>query len=932
MIFRKLTAVLLALMLLALMLLAGMTSVFPATAAAAQTDDGFVGATSGKTGSCTWSLNGTALTIKGYGAMADYKGDYEDKQPWGYDITSVEIFPGVTYIGSHAFKFCEKLESVTIGNEVTRIGKGAFANCYNLPEIFIPDSVTDMEDSVFWYCTSMTTIRLPKHLDTFGAYMFDACTKLKRVDVPEGVTMIPYNCFFWCRNLETITLPSTLTELAPTAFESCYGVKELDIPESVTSIGSEAFAYCSSLEKVNIPDGITEIPAEAFKYCKVLQRLDIPSSVQSIGKAAFEKCSALTSLDIPDGVTHIPDFAFRNAENLADIRIPDSVTSFGDSAFEGTAWLTKQPEGIIYMCDGALGYNGTCPAELTVKDGTKRVWGGAFKNLTDLKQLNLPESVTEIGSSSFYGCTSLTDVNLPKAVTEIRASLFENCTSLVSYDIPDHITALGKHAFSGCTSLEHIGMSDNVTEIGEYAFSGCTSLADIYLSEELRSLKSCAFEDCTSLKSIVIPPYLDDVRNVFRNCPSLEKMLYCNPKPAGWSSTITKFYMLDTSGSCTLSYENHTLTVSGSGKMANYTDDNPAAWSLFPEFAARITELRIEDGVTAIGDNAFQSCTGLERISLPDSVNYVGTDAFGENKWRDAQNDGALCLNKVLLGCKGECDKKPWLRQDIETVACAAMSGSETLLSLTLPDGTKTINRNAFRSCPNLQSAMIPESVTSIGSGAFKDCPNLTIRCFEKSKAHTYAKDNNIKFVLIGGKTGDCSWRVEGTKLIISGKGKMKDTVTGLIGPQWGTDITEVVIEDGVTGIGAKSFSKLTKLTKVVIPESVTSFPSVLVSPFPSDAKITVYGYEGSKAQTYVGNKAFAGRITFKALGAKGDVEIDGDINVLDVTAVQMKLAELSDFTDKQTAAADVDGDGEITINDATMIQMLIAEMIDGFA
>ena len=75
MIFRKLTAVLLALMLLALMLLAGMTSVFPATAAAAQTDDGFVGATSGKTGSCTWSLNGTALTIKGYGAMADYKGD-----------------------------------------------------------------------------------------------------------------------------------------------------------------------------------------------------------------------------------------------------------------------------------------------------------------------------------------------------------------------------------------------------------------------------------------------------------------------------------------------------------------------------------------------------------------------------------------------------------------------------------------------------------------------------------------------------------------------------------------------------------------------------------------------------------------------------------------------------------------------------------------
>ena len=924
--FRKLIAVL-----LAVSLLLGMMTVVPLTAAASQTEEEAVGASSGKTGSCTWSLNGTALTIKGYGAMADYSNEYAEKTPWGYDITSVEIYPGVTNIGNYAFKFCEKLQSVTIGNEVTSIGNGAFANCHGVTEISIPDSVTDMGNSVFWYCTSLKSIRLPKHLDTFGAYMFDACSKLESVEVPEGVTQIPYECFFWCSSLETIKLPSTLTSLAICAFQSCSGVKKLEIPDTVTSIGSDAFSYCSSLESVNIPDGITEIGADTFKHCTSLKKIDIPSSVQSIGKGAFSECRTITSLRIPDGVTHIPDFAFQNSANLADISVPDSVTSFGECAFEGTAWLNRQPEGIVYMCDGALCYSGACPGELTVREGTKRVWGGAFKGLTDLKKINLPASVTEIGNSSFSGCTSLTDVTLPAAVTELREGVFRDCTGLVSFDIPESITAVRRDAFRGCTSLARVGMSDNVTVIEEYAFSDCPSLAELYLSEGLEKIKSYALANCDSLKSIVIPPYCTDIRNIFTGSTCIEKILLCGKDTRIDSTSYTQFYRLDKSGDCALSYENHTLTVSGSGKMANYTADSPAVWELFPEFAARISELKVEDGVTAIGDNAFRSCTGLENISLPDSVNYVGTDAFGENKWVDAQRDGVLYLDRVLLGCKGESDKSPWLRSDVRTVACAALSGSETILSLTLPDGVRSINKNAFCSCPNLRAATIPESVTSIGSGAFSDCPNLTIYCYDGSKAHTYAKDNKIKYEIIGGKTGDCSWRLEGKRLIISGKGKMKDYLTTLTGGcPWGTEATEVVIEDGVTGIGAKAFSKLDKLTKVVIPESVTTFPNAaLSSPFPSDAKITVYGYEGSKAQSYAANRAFAGKVTFKVLGAKGDVEIDGEINISDVTAIQSKLAELRGFNEKQQAAADIDGDGAITINDATLIQMYISGLID---
>ncbi len=135
-------------------------------------------ATSGRTGDCTWTLEGTELTISGTGAMGYYT--YKTR-PWGTDITKVTIKSGVTSIGSWAFHYCTKLASVSIGNSITSIGERAFEGCTSLASIEIPDSVTSIGGSAFFDCLSLASIVIPDSVTSIGVYAFSGCTGLKDI-------------------------------------------------------------------------------------------------------------------------------------------------------------------------------------------------------------------------------------------------------------------------------------------------------------------------------------------------------------------------------------------------------------------------------------------------------------------------------------------------------------------------------------------------------------------------------------------------------------------------------------------------------------------------------------------------------------------------------------------------------------------------------
>lgn len=88
--------------------------------------------------------------------------------------------------------------------------------------------------------------------------------------------------------------------------------------------------------------------------------------------------------------------------------------------------------------------------------------------------------VTKIGAYAFAESTELKGVNIPNSVTEIEDHSFENCSGMAEILIPSSVTTIGARAFVGCTGLTSIEIPESVTTIGIWAFLNCSNLKDVY--------------------------------------------------------------------------------------------------------------------------------------------------------------------------------------------------------------------------------------------------------------------------------------------------------------------------------------------------------------------------------------------------------------------------------------------------------------------
>lgn len=134
--------------------------------------------------------------------------------------------------------------------------------------------------------------------------------------------------------------------------------------------------------------------------------------------------------------------------------------------------------------------------EVTLPDTVTEIRGQAFKNCRKLERVTLPEHLTYLGGEAFYHCSSLEEVNLPAGLTEIRGSTFEECSSLQRIEIPDNVTRIGGHAFYGNTSLEEVVISPDsrLQQIGSSAFRCCDALREITLPRDV-SVNERAFKE-----------------------------------------------------------------------------------------------------------------------------------------------------------------------------------------------------------------------------------------------------------------------------------------------------------------------------------------------------------------------------------------------------------------------------------------------------
>ena len=241
---------------------------------------------------------------------------------------------------------------------------------------------------------------------------------------------------------------------------------------------------------------------------------------------------------------------------------------------------------------------------------------------------------------------------------------------------------------------------------------------------------------------------------------------------------------------------------------------------------SRLTSATIGNSVTSIGSHAFSGCIRLTSFTIPNSVTTIGSGAFSGSGWFNNQPDGILYLDNWLIGFKGEKPTGDFvITEGTKGLAGSAFIGCWDLTSVTIPNSVISIGEDAFSGCSRLTSVTIPNSVTNIGDGAFKGCsslPSITIpnsvtsignRAFSGCSRLTSVTIPNSVTSIGNRAFSGCS----GLTSITFHCKKIENWFAGF------GSILKIVIGDEVTSIGDHAFSGCSGLVSVAIPNSVTS-------------------------------------------------------------------------------------------------------------
>ena len=541
--------------------------------------------------------------------------------------------------------------------------------------------------------------------------------------------------------------------------------------------------------------------------------LEIPSAlggnkVTEIKYNAFEKNNKIEKVIIPGTITDIGVYAFNDCTSLTEISIPESVNSIPGFVFRGCTALTDlYVYGNVDIDNSLLFGNSGPPKKLTIH-GYSNSFSECYAQNNNLAFV----SIGEVPESDHYSYS----------INDGKATMCSYSGYQKAIEIPDTyegypVTAIGAGAFEYNTSVEEIILPDSVTELqtdkmDKYAgaFKNCYSLKKINIPNGVTAITAGTFYECSSLEEIEIPDSVTSIgTHAFFDCSSLRSVNIPN-----------------------------TVTSIGDDAFKN---------------CSALTTVKLPDSITSI--SAFDNCSSLTSIEIPDSVTYLG--GFG---------------------------------------------GCSALKSIEIPDSVTVIEGGAFACCDSLTEITIPENVTVIGYRAIANCKNLKTLHLNAADCTIYGSRDRNYLSLDGIET--LTIGPEFSKLVYqdahfpSTAGEFslpdlktvsvdednpvfdsRDNCNAIIETATNTLFIaseNTVIPDTVTSISyraseatvalAGAFFYFGKLDKVTIPASVESIDNMAFNTYFS--ALTIYGYEGSAAQTYADRNE---NITFVPLDTATD-------------------------------------------------------------
>lgn len=597
-------------------------------------------------------------------------------------LESLILHDSLSFLGNCAFRGCNSLTSVDVPylnleNRPTSGYDNIFADCINLSRVSFSEKCTVIPEGIFSGCIALESVVIPSHIAKIESHAFEGCSSLETVKLNDGMKTIGGSAFESCVSLINIILPSGVESIGSSCFEGCVSLTEIIIPESVESIGIACFSGCTSLTEINV--NVSVIPGEFINGCENITSITLGDKVTTIDYRAFSGTGA-TEIIIPDSVTKIGYEAFMESK-IKKVQLSQNLKSIGYSAFEGLAI-----EEIVFPDSleviGSTAFKDTHLREITISKNIEEIGRSAFAN-TPISEIVIPENVIEMGSGIFEGCVNLRSITVPWQEGKTRAlwdkewnlgvesaemiyddedepswgvfnfifvddengghykvsgvtGSFEIENTLEIYIIPSEykglpVTELGQWSRESVPDyLTAIYIPSSITD--RYFFNYVPHIEKVVFGEGTKEIPEMAFYEASDLKEVVFPESLESTGyHPFSHTP-LERVVI----PANVNIIPDSFYMCEDLIEVVVAEGDVPLELAGCFvECINLEKIN------IPDRVTKIggdtfrgcknlsfDNLVLSENVESIGTRAFENCTNIKSITLPETIDTVEARAF----------------------------------------------------------------------------------------------------------------------------------------------------------------------------------------------------------------------------------------------------------------------------------------------------------------
>lgn len=607
------------------------------------------------------ALNGRKILAIGINAFKDNTG-----------LKKVSIPEGIQVIDDFAFSGCRMLETISLPNSLLRLGYESFRDCCSLSEIIIPYHVEKIGDYCFYKCHNLSNIVLLSSSALrieFAA--FSECHALENLILPETTVFIGPYAFNNCINMGSIIIPKNVQQIGLSAFYNCASLKEVKINSHSVLKNNRWFARCRNLERVILRTDLKfqYLSDSSWNDCRdlLVYKLDTPVHVTydtgviswdstdsadyygiAVNGEKYESKRPFFILSLGEGSEDLScvitaysyDESIIASDPSAELVIHSNQKIFEVSNMEDGVVLTRYngsesyvqiPNDVTEIGDEVF-YNHEEIREVRFSDQLRKIGDRAFYHCLNLQKIKLPESLREIGKEAFWGA-QIKELVLPQNVSEIGPACFACCNDLMNlYIRSDHMTA-GDKAFYRCISLKKVELPKGFPELYSGMFRGCTELDDIVLPEGLRAIRAGSISYIMRLQRIIIPKSVTTIeKEAFSNSFGLMDIYVDESNPVYYDEKGVLFQKED----------HKIIHYPADRKNTEYAvgeETSEIADYAFMD-AEHLEKIFIRSGTKVIGSGAFERCPNLKEVIVDGDIDIIKKSAFKD----------CISLRKLYLG------------------------------------------------------------------------------------------------------------------------------------------------------------------------------------------------------------------------------------------------------------------------------------------